>query len=653
MLQIRGNTQSSARKVEIPISKFKGGVNKLLSEARIGMDEAKEAINLIQVEDGLWKPRWGTATYGVDFGATIDGANEYMKTNLTTELIIIANGKAWKSTDGGAKTEITGATFTAGLQCYFMQISGFLYIANGTDALARYDGTTLATYTSMSAPANLAGVRTGLASGIYTMYAEVTALNSVGETVGSTEASLTLNRIRDNWTASDSVSWSCSAVVGATAYQWYISEVTGQEQLLGSSENTTFVDDGTATINPYIVPPLGNTTAGPKFKSMTISGNRIWATNDASNPYVVYWSGSGTSMGSFSDFYGGGWIALERGGRELPVAVKHYQSGGGEGRSTVFCKTPEGKGAIWQITIATSTVGTDTFSLPSAIKVVGSSGTDSVLGVVATNNDIMFPNKRGWYSLGPEQNFYGILRTNEISLKIRPYWRSLIGSQVGNISAYFKDAKLFISVTTTGTSNNRTIIYDLERMNWTIDWTIGAKQFLEYTTTTGVTKFLYTSPTGNYLKEMSQDISGDSGVGFSTSYISGRWALSKLFKDFLKVNKVHIKLGSPRGAITFEVLGSEKNKGFTGLASKTISPQYSLTGMGFDLMGAVQMGDTLGTPTFFSDSADQRNLKIRKKLRDIQFRITTNSVNSDYTLLGFIIEGNALKINSPSSEKLN
>lgn len=654
MLQIRGNTGTSrSSKVQIPIVRFRGGVNRLLSESRIGLDEAKEAINLIQVEDGLWKPRWGTAEYGADHGTTIDGAAEYMNASGVTELITVAGTKVYKSTNGGALTEVTGATFTEGLQCYFMQIGGFLYIANGTDNLARYNGSTLSTYSALATPTNVTASRTGLSSGTYTMYCEATALNSVGETVGSTEASVTINRVRDQWTASDSIEWTCSAVSGATAYQWYISEVSGQEQLVGNSEKPSFIDDGTAVINPYLTPPLGNTTAGPKFKSMCVSGNRIWATNDANSMYTVYFSGSGINIGNFSDFYGGGWINLEKGGREIPISVKHYQSGGGDGRATVLCKTPEGQGAVWQIQISSATVGSESFSVPSAVKVVGSSGTDSIMGVVSTNNDIMFPNKRGWYSLGPEKNYYGIIRTNEISSRIRPYWRSLIGSEIDNVAAYFKEAKIFISVTTTGTTNNRTIIYDLERMNWTVDWTIGAKQFLEYTTTSGVTKFLYIPPTGNKLIELSQDISGDLGAGFSTSYISGRWPLSKLFKDYLKVDKVYIKLGSPRGAITFEVSGTQKNKGFSGLASKTISPQYSLTGMGLDVMGSINIGDTSGTPTFFSDSADQRNLKIRKKLRDIQFRITTDSIDSDYTLLGLIIEGNTLRVNPPSSERLN
>lgn len=652
MLNLKGDTKSVKSRVQIPINKYNGGVNKLLSDSRIGMNEAKEAINLMQVEDGLWKTRSGTDYYGAAYALNPDGASEYMKSDATTELITIANGKAWKSSDGGAITEVTGATFTAGTQCYFMQIAGYLYIANGTDPLARYDGSVLTKYTALAAPAGVAASRTGLASGSYVMYCEATALNAIGETVGSTEASVTMNRSRDLWTASDALNWTCSAVATATAYQWYISEVGGQEELIGSSEGTSFVDDGTKAINPYIVPPLGNTTAGPLFKSMTVSGNRIWATNNDDSMYTVYFSGAGADMGKFSDFYGGGWINLESGGREIPIAVKHYQSGGGDGRATVLCKTPEGQGAVWQVEITSATVGTTSFSIPSAVKVVGSSGTDSILGVITTSNDIMFPNKRGWFSLGPEKNYYGILRTNEISSRIRPYWRNLIGSQVVNAAAYFRDAKVYISVTTTGTANNRTIIYDLERRNWTVDWTIAAKQFLEYTETDGKTRFLYIPESGTKLIELSEDIAGDLGTGFSTSYISGRWALDKLFKDFVKVDKVYIKLGSPRGAITFEVSGAERNKGFSSVASKTISPQYSLTGMGYDKMGTTEMGDTEGTPMFFSDAADQRNLKIRKKLRDIQFRITTDSIDSAYTLLGLIVEGNKLRINPPSAEKL-
>jgi len=650
-MKIKG-TSSGQRRIQQEIKNFSGGVNRLLEEARIGFNEAKEATNLIQVQDGLWKPRWGSAYYGSALPANCDGSKEFVKTDGTTELVAVAGGKAYKSSDGGSWTEITGATFTSGIQCFFMQISGYLYITNGTDNLARYNGSVLSTYNSILAPTGLAGARTGLSDGTVSEYAEVTAVNEIGETVGSTEAILTINKPRDQWTTGEKITWTWNTVSGASSYQIYISEVSGNETLLASATNPSYIDDGTVAINPYVEPPLSNTTAAPKFKAMEVSGNRIWGTNDPDSPFTVYFSGTGQDMGKFSDFYGGGWVNLERGGRETPKAVKHYQSGTGDGRATILCSTPEGKGAVWQISIASATVGDYSFSVPTAIKVVGSSGTDSQLSVVADNNNIWFFNRRGFFTLGPEKNYYGLLRTNELSSRIRPYVRGLVGSKIDTVCGYFYDAKIFFSVPTSSTGNNRIIYYDTERMNWVVDWSVGAKQFLEYTDSSKNTHFLYVPVGGDRLVELSEDIQGDFGVAFNTTYISGRWPLSKLWKDFIKLKKVYIKLGNPRGSINFEVAGSTKSGGFTSIGSSTITPQYSMTGMGYDLMGGIQMGDSSGFPTTFSDSSDPRYIKINKKLRDIQIRLTTNSLDADYTLQSFIFDGLQLNTNPPSSWKI-
>lgn len=642
-------------KVTMEIKDFKGGSNVLLDEASISPNEAYTANNLVQVGQGLWKPRWGTAYYGADIGDTIDGASEYLKSDGTTELIAIAGGKAYKSTDGGTWTEVTGATFTADVQCYFLQIAGLLYIANGTDALARYNGTTLSTYSALAAPAGLAGaLASGLASGTITYYAQVTALNEVGETVGCSEVSKTVNKKRDTWNATtDGITWSWSAVAGATRYQLYISDTSGYEQLLTSTTALSYLDNGSLTINEYITPPLQNTTSAPKFKSMIMSGNRIWATVDPDSPYTVYFSGTGTFIGTFSDFYGGGWINLEKGGRETPQKVVHYQSGSGTGVATVLCKTPEGRGAVWQISIESLTIGDTSFSVPSATKVVGSWGTEAPLSVVSDGNNVMFANRKGWFSMGPQQNFLGILRTNEISNKIRPYWRSLVQSKISGIAAYFYDAKIFISVPVSASGNNQTVILDTERGNWAVSWSFGVKQFLEYTETTGTTKFLYVPLTGNKLIEISENISGDLGAAFSTDYQSGRMETSKLWKDFVRLDKVFIKLGNPKGTVYFEVSGTEKAGGFRTLVSKAITPTSSMTGMGFDLMGNVLMGSTLGTPSTFSDSSDPRYVKIRKTMRDIKLRVYSSNADTDYILQGFIIEGTPIRTNPPSAWKLS
>lgn len=661
---------SRSRKVQnnhIDINEFGGGSSSLVQEARMNPKFAVQSTNLMQVEDGIWKTRWGTGYYGAEHASTIDGAAEFVKSDGTTELITITNGTAYKSTDGGALTALTGATFTAGVRCYFMQIAGYLYVSNGTDALARYNGTSFTTYTQISAPANLTASRvaSGLTSGIYTYYAQVTALNEVGETTGSTEASITVNKTRDSWVAgTDKVAWSWSAVSGASRYQVYLSDQSGYENLLANSEVTSFTDDGSNTLNTYIDVPDANTTGAPKFISMAVSGNRIWATNDANDMFKVYFSGTGTFIGTFSDFYGGGWINLEKGGREIPTAVKHYQTGTGTGIATVLARTPDGRGAVWQITISSATVGDTTFSVPSATKVVGSFGTESVAGVVNTPNNLAFPNRKGWFDLGSEKNYYGVLRTNEKSQNIRPYWRNLSGAGMSGVCAYYYDAKVFISVPTSGTTNDRIIVWDDERTNWAVDWSFGARQFLEYTTSGGVTKFLCVSPTGNRLIEISENILNDLGAPFQQSYLSPLIPVSKIKTDVLNLKEAILEIGGPKGVINFQVLGIGKDNSFSTVATATIVNFGSNTGIGTEAYGESYYSETqasasggedawaiylLDAPSTFTQSTTKKAIRKRAKLYNIQFKVSSTTADTSFTILSLQAKGSVVPRRLPSS----
>lgn len=651
----------------VTIDDFTGGYNNLVDEARMEPKFAVESTNMLQVQDGLWKTRWGTQYYGADIGANPDGAAEFVKSDGTTELISIAGGTAYKSTDGGSWTSISGASFTSGVQCYFMQIAGYLYIANGTDNLARYDGSSLTSYTEIDAPANLTASITGsgLSSGTHNYYAQVTALNDVGETVGSTEASVTTDKLRDNWTAgTDAITWSWDSVANATRYQIYLSDESGYENLLGSSDVTSFVDDGSNDINPYIEVPDDNTTGAPKFKSMAISNNRIWSTNNSGDMYKVYFSGTGQFIGNFSDFYGGGWINLEKGGREIPMSVKHYQSGSGEGRATVLCKTPNGQGAVWQIQISSATVGDTTFSVPSAVKVVGSFGTEALSSVVQTTNNIEFANRRGWFSLGPERNYYGILRTNELSSNIRPYWRNLIGSKIDEICSYFYDAKVFISVPTSSSGNDKIIVRDLERGNWSVDWTIGAKQFLEYTDSDNNTHLLYLPQSGNKLIELSENFDNDLGVKFNQSYISPLLLVSETKTDVMIHKESILELNRPRGVVKFQILGIGKDNNFTTLATTTITNFGANTGVGTDLPGQLYPSETrasasggedswaiflLEAPTTYTQSTTKKAIRKRAKIYAIQFKVSSTTASSNYTILSLQAKGRLIPRKLPSS----
>ncbi len=427
---------------------------------------------------------------------------------------------------------------------------------------------------------------------------------------------------------------------------------------------TNFTDNGTNDLNHYIEVPDDNTTGAPKFISMAVSGNRIWATNNSGDMYKVYFSGTGNFIGTFSDFYGGGWINLEKGGREIPVAVKHYQSGTGTGVATVLAKTPDGRGAVWQITISSATVGDTSFSVPSATKVVGSFGTESVLGVVNTPNNLAFPNRKGWFDLGAEKNYYGVLRTNEKSQNIRPYWRSLSGAGMDSVCAYYYDAKIFISVPTSNAGNDRIIVWDDERSNWSVDWSFGAKQFLEYTDTGGNTRFLFIPTSGTRLIEISENILNDFGGAFTQTYLSPLLPVSKVKTDIFSLKEAIVELGNPRGAINFQVLGIGKDNSFSTIATATITDFGSNTGIGTDLFGEAYFSETqvsasggagswaiylLDAPSTYTQSTVKKAIRKRAKLYNIQFKISSTTADTSFTILSFQAKGSVVRRRLPSS----
>ena len=654
---------SEQPKVNLQIDKFEG-VNNLVRDARTKPSEAVTALNLYQVEDGVWTPRPGTIQFGQALpgsdNSVINGAAEYVTTdthnNEVRSIIVVIDGKPYKSTDAGETwVRINGTTFDATAKIRFLQLGGQMYIFNGINPLAIYEGSTLTTYAGISAPTNLsASLGSGLSAGSYKQYYQVTAINDVGETAACSEIYIATSKERDMWSAgnNESVVLSWTAVSGATGYQVYWSDISGHENLLARVTTNSFTDDNTNTANPYVDTPDDNTTAAPVFASAWISDNAIYATNDPEHPYRVYRTGTGVNLGKFSAFYDGFWIDLERGGREKPKAGRHYQSGSGEGRSTIFCSTPEGHGSVWQIVVDTATVGEDSFPAPAAYKITGSVGTDCVDGVINVENDVFFPNKQGMYALGPEKNYFGILRTNNLAAIIIEYWNSLKGGKIKDIAAYYWKNKVLISVSTDGITNNRTIIYDRERLRWYTDWSSGFRSFFEFTDSAGTSHLIGIHEHGNTLTEISENVKGDLGKPFRCIYLSGRLPLNKSWNKFAKIKKAYVMLGRLRGTVKFSILGTLKKKGYAALASRAISISLSGAGIGWDVIGLSLMGATDGKPASYSESSDIRYLKVNKKIRDIQFKLESESIDSEFTLLGLKAEGFQINTSDPSVWKL-
>jgi hypothetical protein len=286
------------------------------------------------------------------------------------------------------------------------------------------------------------------------------------------------------------------------------------------------------------------------------------------------------------------------------------------------------------------------------------------LGVVNTGNDIAFPNRKGWFSLGPQTGYFGLLRTSEKSSIIRPYWRDLVSSKVSGICSYFYDAKIFISVPTTSTGNDRTIIFDTERGNWAVDWTIGAKQFLEYNDTNGNTHFLYVPTSGNKLIELSPNYLNDLGTVFNQSYLSPLIPISEDKTDVFSLQEAIVELGRPQGSVNFQILGVGKDGAFSTVASTTITSFGSNTGVGTDLVGECYASETnasvkggdgawaiylTDSPSTFAQANTRRGIRKKARLYAIQFKISSSTADTSFSILSIQARGTVISRRMPSN----
>ena len=638
--------------VDLRVDNFDGGVNVLLSETRLEPNEAKEATNMMLVEKGAWKKRWGTAHYaGVTFSNTIDGFTEYKKTDGTRELIVVADGKVW-NVDPSAETstEITGATFTQGIRCDFAQINDLLYIVNGTDNMARYNGATLSTYSSISTPA-WAGTPlargAGLSAGSHNLYYRVSAVNEVGETLAAAEQTITVDIPRDLWDEADEyidVDWTASS--GALKYIIYFSTVTGYEVKLAETSDTLYRDFGTANVNPYIEPPTENTATGPKFKSIAVINNRIWGTNDPTNKQRVHWTGAGANLGNFAPGFDGGWVDLETGSRNQCTKVIDFN-----GKAHVVCRTDDGRGSVWEVDLTGTTIGAEEIIVPIPTKINSQMGSPAQRAVVLAENDAYLLNPFGVFTLGYVEGVLNSLQIKEKSENIRPYIRDAYEPDMDMACGYYYDSKLFFSIPTSSGEPNRIFFYDSELDAWVKDWSIGVSQFGEFTDSDGVTHFLGIN--GTKLVEFSENYSGDQGSAFSWKYISPKMAVDKDWTRFAFIDKAYVKMRDTQGSPSFTFTGTTAEGSSPATGTSEIDPGSSSSGVGWDLMGDFQMGDSDGIPTVFAQESLIRYVPVDQVIRDMQWEISGSTLNDTGVITGIMANGRLIETDNPESWLLN
>ncbi len=632
---LRGFAQKKRWALSIKVFK---GVATLLDDIVLGKIYAKEALNLYQAQDGKWKVRWGTAKYGLEVPGedSIVGAGVYTASNGTQKLLAICgSGKGYSSSDAVTWSEISGATFSTDANRYWFEMAGgYLLIANGENPLTRFNGTIFDRFVKLDTPTGLTGTRNILTSGTYNLYYKVTALNGIGETPVCAEYNITVNKERNTWNkdANERVDLSWTAVPGALKYQVYYSTESGKEKLLDIAYTNSYQDDASAVASPFNDAPDFDTTEGPAFSMIRRSETRLVGIDPKNHPYTVFFSGTGAEFFSFADADGGGWVKLDEGCGETLQYVGHFRTGKGDPAPTAITGGPGGNGSIWQVQFLVDTSTGETIIIPSPTKIAGAVGTTSPGAVVEAKDSLWFPSIQGVTRLNNKENVTNILSTQSMSENIRPTFASL--KSLPMMAGHFYDSKLIFSASEGGDENDMIFGYDAELDEWFYKWTIGFRQFLEFTDSDGNTHLLGVPTTGARLTEISENILGDDGVAFSTSYISGLIPIDEDDETIAaKIKDALCVLGRAKGDITFEVYGLTAKKGFSLISSKPVANTLSVSEFWTGLLGEITLKDEEAAPTTYSQASIKSAVKVGKEMYAIQFRISSNSMDTEYTIL--------------------
>ena len=588
------------------------GLNTLVSSTQIKPNELSEAIDIQLIEDGkIQFPRDGQAYYGAENGSKVTGLFPFYKSDGTKQLLRISGTKLQKfNTSSLDWDDVAGASYTSDQDTEAVMAYDKLYICNGEDNLTYYDGSSITTFTAVDTPASPGVTRTGT-TGTYTFSYKITSVSAVGESLPTAAVTALANVQTLDSSTYMTVSWTAAAgAIGYNLYgrkdgKWYFMTY------LDGNGSVSYADKGTLTPDDSIVPPESDSTQGPKGKHIAMYKDSLFIYGDPDNPSRLYYSGGGDKINDFGAQNGGGFVDITKNDGQIGTGMATFKN------SLVVFK----ERAIYQFSFGTT-------GAPQYSSVTNAVGCNSPRSIILVENDVFFASYNGVYTIGNESGFaIDVLRTNEISAKVRSIFQSMEPSRRMNVSAvYAKTANLnlviFSYTPAGGTYNSRALVYDRERLAW-YEWTnIQANCWTPYVESDGSYHVLYGDDYSGYVKEI---LTGDDDFGSAISASAKlRGETFGTLTQYKKLKDMSLVLRQPTGTVNISIVVDGTNVAYQTNAG-TVSPSIN---WGHYVLSEFLLGESYGTGSI--TSSDDLVLRTKKNLNLLgkSFLLTLNNGSS-------------------------
>lgn len=641
-LQTRIPSYNPGKSLELNWDGFRRGVNTLLKETEVGKDELVQADNLMLIGKGVPTKRWGTALYFLA-GATgsVRGIRGFYQSDGTNQLLAITDQGVLTKQSGASYSIITGASWASGYNANMEQLGDKMYIVNGQREIVRYSNPTLTSFPTISTPTGLFATGLSGVSGTNTLGYRVSAIGKVGETLAASSYALSNQpatpeegSVKVTWTA---VSAASGDLLGYNVYGRNL----GDERFLGSVDQftTTYIDNGSAIPSEFTYPPTADSTGGVKAKYIKRFQDRLVYAGISGEPSKVVISGRWPNQEKNDVSYGGNICIIEPDAGDNITGLEVFEQ-----RIIVFKER-----SIWQITLSGSQAGNFFIWTPELQLITRSHGAIAPRSIMAVENDIFFLTRKGVYALGYEPNVLVVLRTNEISAKIRPFFESLTPTQLMGATAFYHEFKYGISFP----GKDKTVVYDRERLAWMGPWDRDGNVYETYYDSSNNEHLLSGSDTDAQVVEYDSSFGDDLGTAIATILRTKKDDFGDWTK-FKNLRTVQTEFRNVSGTVNVDIRLQTRDGQVTTTKSFNISPASSNAGWASFLWGDAKWGDTPESGAASDTNEIYRRAELGgKTTRTMQVIISTSNRNDNYELLSIRATANVMgKGILPASERV-
>lgn len=618
-----------SRKSVAEWSTFKKGLNLLLRPTEISREEMYQADNVMLIGSGVPTGRWGSSEYfRAGSTGTIRGLGTY-SVGATNEIMAWTDQGYGYKKNGTTSDLISGQSWPSGSIIRTEQLGGETYVVSENRPFTVYNGTNFSVYVTVPAPTGLSATNISGATGSNRVSYKVSANTPNG---GHTEPSgnyVISGLPTDLTSTSILLQWTAPSGPTLSGYEiWRGRE--GDETFLAAVDpgTTRYVDIGSDAAQT-ITPPLTNTTGGLVSGIIKRYQNRLIVVQGSK----LFLSGKYPDHTSFSLMDGGGSVEIDPDTGDDITAVEVQPIAN---RIVVYKNH-----SSYLVKLDFVTVGPFYLMDPSYEPIstsIGCSGQDALATV---ENDTFYFGRNGIYVTGYEPNFLNIIRTNEVSARIRPYLDKLGEEDFATACAMYVDHKFVLSFPRL----REMIVYDRERGCFAGLWKLpyGISHMKQYFDGSGTEHWVIGSSETNQVYEFIRSINNDSGTAIVKTVRTnkedfGDWTRLAILEFF------YILFRAITGQVIVNIIGEDRDGNNSNIKTFTITGAETagLTGWGTDMWGTAPWGTT--NTNEFSATLDEitRWGPLFKQIRSVQVEVTSNTTDSQFELLGINMKAKPL-----------